>query len=75
MKNDIIKKNVSQQIARIIKEARKAKGWTKYKLSEESGVTCGHLHRIEAGRLAVRTDVLQKICGALNISVQFPLPV
>lgn len=70
-----LKTDVSMYVAQMIREARKAKGWTKYRLAEESGITCGHLHRIETGRMAIRTDVLQKICTALDLTITFPLPV
>lgn len=75
MKTKELKTDVSKYVASAIRKARKAKGWTKYRLAEESGVTCGHLHRIEAGRMAIRTDGLQKICTALDLTITFPLPV
>ena len=75
MKTNKLKTDVSTYVAQTIREARKAKGWTKYRLAEESGITCGHLHRIETGRMAIRTDVLQKICTALDLTITFPLPV
>lgn len=75
METNKLKTDVSTYVASAIREARKAKGWTKYRLAEESGVTCGHLHWIETGRMAIRTDVLQKICTALDLVITFPLPV
>ena len=70
-----LKTDVSMYVARTIREARKSKGWTKYRLAVESGITTGHLHRIEAGQMAIRTDGLQKICTALDLTITFPLPV
>lgn len=62
-------------IARQMKEKRKEKGWTLYRLEKESGVTSGHLAKIEKGYLTPRADILHRICEALKMEIAFPLPI
>ena len=75
MKNEKLKNDVSKHVAQLIKEARKAKGWTKYRLAAETNLPCGHMHRIETGRYAIRIDVLQRVCAALKLEIKFPLAI
>ena len=60
-------------IAAMIKQAREAKGWTRYRLSQESGVGEAHLKRIEEAQFCIQVDVLNKLAKALGMSVIFPL--
>lgn len=75
MKDDETKLLVSDEVARRIREAREMRGWSQYKLAEKSGVSAPHIYRIEQGFLAVRVDVLQRLCVALKLEMQFPLPI
>lgn len=75
MKDEETKIIVADEIAKRIREAREARGWTAYKLAEETGINSGHIARIEQGFMAVRTDILQRICCALKLEIKFPLPI
>lgn len=67
------KEQTAAAIARMIRNARKASGWTLYRLSKETGITEGHLSKIESGEIAPRVDMLQRITQALDVCVSFPL--
>ncbi len=54
-----------------IKEARKAKGWSQEKLSEEIDVTIVYISRIERGSSQVNLRRLAQISKVLNISVEY----
>lgn len=73
MRDDEIKIFTAGKLARIIKVEREERGWTIYRLAQESGVHAAHIARIEEGMLAPRTDTLQKLCAALRIEIKFPL--
>ena len=67
------KRRTAVALASRIKTARKASGWTLYRLSKETGITEGHLSKIESGEIAPRVDMLQRITKALDVRVSFPL--
>jgi transcriptional regulator with XRE-family HTH domain len=67
------RKRTAEAIADIIRNSRKALGWSLYKLSKETGVTEGHLSKIESGEIVMRVDMLQRITEALHVYVSFPL--
>ena len=73
--NDDTKIIVQLCIARKIKEAREAKGWTVYKLACKSGVNASHIYRLEDGFLSARIDTLHRLCKALDIEIKVPLPI
>ena len=60
-------------VSKMIRNARKSLGWTLYRLSKETGITEGHLSKIESGEIAPRVDMLQRITQALDVRVSFPL--
>ena len=61
-------------LSHLLRNARKAKGWTLYRLSKETGITDGHLSKIESGGgIAPRVDMLQRITQALDVRISFPL--
>ena len=60
-------------IAKIIKDAREEKGWTRYELSKRTGFGETHLRQIEDGAYCMRVDVLNRLCRALEITIQFPI--
>ena len=64
--NEDVKILMQGYVARKIKQAREAKGWTVYKLACKSGVNASHIYRIEDGFLSARIDTLHKLCKALN---------
>ena len=67
------KEQTAAAVAKMIRNARKAKGWTLYRLSKEAGITEGHLSKIESGEIVPRVDMLQRITQALDVRVSFPL--
>ena len=60
-------------IAHLLRNARKAKGWTIYRLAKEAGLSCGHVSRIEHALVIPTADILQRITQALDVRVSFPL--
>ena len=67
------KARTTAEVAEMIRNAREALGWTLYRLSKETGITEGHLSKIEAGKIVPRVDMLQRITKALHVYVAFPL--
>lgn len=52
-----------------IREIRVQRGLSMYKLSLASGVSIGHLQRIESGRLSPRISTIEKLLGALDATI------
>lgn len=67
------KARTTAAVAEMIRNAREALGWTLYRLSKETGITEGHLSKIEAGKIVPRVDMLQRITKALRVCIAFPL--
>ena len=70
-----IKNKTQVHIARIIQEQRLNLGISLYQLAKQTGLSEGHLSKIERGLNIPRADILHKICLALNIQITFPLPI
>ncbi len=50
-----------------LKKVLKRKGWTRYKLQQESGITYPTLHALFHGRnKGYSADVLNKLCSTLH---------
>ena len=60
-------------IAKIIKDAREAKGWTRYELAKRADIGETHLAKIEEGEYCIRVDVVNKLAKALDITISFPV--
>lgn len=60
---------ILQVIGSAIKEEREAKGWTKYRLSKESGIQINHIALIELGSQNATLLTLDKIARALGLTV------
>ena len=67
------KDETAAKVAAMIKGSRERNGWTLYKLSKNTGLTIGHLSRIEKGKTAIRIDILNRLALALNFTVSFPI--
>ena len=67
------KDETAATVAAMIKAARERNGWTLYQLSKKTGLTSGHLSRIEKGKIAIRIDILNRLALALNFTVSFPI--
>lgn len=57
-------------IGKRIAELRKEKRWSQDDLALHSGVGKAHIGRIELGRYSVGVDTLQKICDALEVTIE-----
>ncbi len=62
-----------QVIGGRIRKAREDKGITQELLAERIDVSNAYISKIERGKTAVNLDNLDKICTALNISIEFIL--
>lgn len=75
MTNEEYYKKVVTNVAMMITERRQAKNMSLYQLSKLTGVTIGHLSRIERGLNMPRIDVLSRIFGALDLKLTIPIRV
>lgn len=64
--------DLRKKVGLLIQQAREQRGWTRYELSRRSGIGEAHLMRIEQGLYSIRIDVLNKICKALDLHIEFP---
>lgn len=58
-------------IGQRIKEARKGKGWSQEKLSEELDVTVVYISRVERGSTQINLKRLVQIGNILNASIEY----
>ena len=65
--------NVREQVGKTIREARKDKGLTQAELAEKASITMTHVKDIEECSFAVRVDILNRLCKALEIEITLPL--
>lgn len=59
--------DVKQQVAEMIKEARKARGLTQKELGEKLGVGEPTVNGYESGKQNLTIETLKKIADALNV--------
>lgn len=62
-------------IDKIVRLARKHAGLSQAELAEMAGVGRATVQQLEAGKLSIQLDTLLKICGVLNIKIDFISPV
>ena len=62
---------VKKQLGMRIIYLRKQKGWSQLDLSVESGINRNYISDLENGRRNPTVDVLEKICDALGITLEF----
>ena len=70
-----MKEKTQVYLAKIIQEQRLTLGLSLYQLAKQTGMSEGHLSKIERGLNIPRADILHKICLALNLQISFPLPI
>ena len=70
-----MKEKTQMYIAQAIKEQRERLGLSLYQLAKQTGLSEGHISKIERGMNIPRADILHKICLALNLQIVFPLPI
>ena len=75
MTNEGYHEKVVTNVALMITDKRQAKNMSLYQLSKLTGVTIGHLSRIERGLNMPRIDVLSRIFGALDLKLTIPICV
>ena len=73
MTNEDYYEKVVATVALMIREKRHAKNMSLYQLSKLTGVTIGHLSRIERGLNMPRIDVLSRMFGALDLELTIPI--
>lgn len=73
MTNEEYYEKVVVKVALMITDKRQAKNMSLYQLSKLTGVTIGHLSRIERGMNMPRIDVLSRIFNALNLELTIPI--
>lgn len=73
MTNEDYYEKVLAKVALMISEKRQAKKMSLYQLSKLTGVTIGHLSRIERGLNMPRIDVLSRIFNALDLELTIPI--
>ena len=61
---------IRDDIGKRIAELRKEKRWSQDELAQKSGIGKSHIGRIELGRYSVGLDTLQKICDALEVTIE-----
>ena len=52
-----------------VKEHRQARGWSQYDLEERSGVHRNYIARVEAARVNVGIDLVQRLADGFRISL------
>ena len=58
-------------VAQNIVKARKDRGWTAEELAKRSGLKPSLMYQLEAVKVRVELDMLQKISAALNVSIDW----
>lgn len=61
--------NEIQNLVCIVKEARVRKGWTQYKLANESGVSREMIAKFELGKHSPTLSTLLKLLSALSLKI------
>ncbi len=59
-----------QQIGTIIRNARKARGWSQRVLGEKAGIRQGTVSQIETGAPLARLDTILAVLAALDLQFQ-----
>jgi transcriptional regulator with XRE-family HTH domain len=60
--------------ARTLRRLREARGWTKYRLAQESGVTKENLSKLERPGSDPKLSTLSKLAAALGVSARELVP-
>ena len=71
--NKIGRQRLSTAIGELVKTSRERKGWSRYRLEKEAGITAVHVKGIEDGALSMRVDTINKLCRTLNLVVYLPM--
>lgn len=61
--------NLREKIGNQIKSARKSSGYTLKDLADKCDMPLSTISKIENGKWSVGIDMLEKICNALNVTV------
>jgi transcriptional regulator with XRE-family HTH domain len=54
-----------------LKRLRKKRGWSQTQLAEQIGSHLSHINRIETGKYNPSLDVIQKLAGVLDVSIDY----
>ena len=58
-----------RQLGHRVASRRKAKGWSRYRLATEVGISRNYVGQIETGHSSPTVEMLQKIAQALGVPV------
>lgn len=58
---------ITEQVGKLIREARKAKGLTQKEMGNKMGITEGAYNRYESGKQNLTVDTIGKICNAMGV--------
>lgn len=72
-KDDCEKVRVRLEVGILVRQAREARGWSRYELAKQSGLGETHVAKIEEGAYSVRVDIFNKLCKTLGIEATFPI--
>jgi DNA-binding XRE family transcriptional regulator len=61
---------LAKALAERIRAARKRKGWRQQDLADATGIARPNIARIESGRRIPKITTLQRIAGALDLSIE-----
>ena len=62
-----------EQLAKILKTARKKAGLTQEAVAERADISTNYYARIERGEVSPTVEVIDSLANALKIKVKFPL--
>lgn len=62
---------MTHSIGKRIAEKREEKGWSRYKLAKETGISTSYIRPIEEDKHSPTLDVLIKISTVLDVSIDY----
>lgn len=63
-------KDIRQRIGFELRALREAQSLTVRELADRAGLDHSHIVRIESGRYGISIDTLDKLCQALDVTIQ-----
>ena len=62
--------NIKEQAGQLIREARKAKGFTQKEMVEKLNITEASFNRYETGSANMSLDTIQRVADALGVTMK-----
>lgn len=63
-------KDLKEQVGQLIREARRAKGFTQKEVGEKMGITEASFNRYENGTANLSLETVQKVAESLGVQVK-----